>query len=481
MKNLSTLPKIHFRYTTADQRKMLFKLVKEDGLTVKAACRKCHVGEATYFYWLPRFLSAGNSGVEQFKSTAPKNPGNKKSEFIVNRVLELKTKNPKMGKLSIANEINKEHNWEKIISPYTVMQILRKANLMETVKKKKLVQLVKHAELPQQAVNIDFCFVKSEHLPNQVIPAVSGSCGRLKDPSPPKSEAQWPGQVFNNVESTFAAATDKYVQQKNQPKEDEEPTIYNELQTTAVQKKELNQKQESLRIQRRKIRVQRRFETLDYKENKKNIRVQRQTHKNLSRTDKRADKEEMKKKKQLWKAAKEHQLIIREKRKQEDALWRLDRQKIIQQKIQLPDTKWFAILIMIDNCTRKSISLPLFIDGVHTTAQATAQALQQALPIIEYLISDRGVHFKNQYVAKLAQELGFKQVFVGPHRPQTNGIAERFVRTLKEWLLDKTWTNEQEINLLLQQFKTHYNDRPHQAKELNGLSPLEYERRKLRA
>ncbi len=132
----------------------------------------------------------------------------------------------------------------------------------------------------------------------------------------------------------------------------------------------------------------------------------------------------------------------------------------------------------MDNCTRKSIDIPLFTSGVNTCGKETADELKKALvkiaPLLKFLISDRGVHFKNKDLADLAKQLGFKQVFVGPYRPQTNGIAERFVRTLKEWLLDKSWTTEQELLKLLKKFRIYYNDRPHQAKELDGLSPNEY-------
>ncbi len=61
--------------------------------------------------------------------------------------------------------------------------------------------------------------------------------------------------------------------------------------------------------------------------------------------------------------------------------------------------------------------------------------------------------------------------------PQSNGIAERFVRTLKGWLKDKFWENEQELATLLEQFLEEYNDRPHQGLPISGLSPNEFEKR----
>jgi len=40
-------------------------------------------------------------------------------------------------------------------------------------------------------------------------------------------------------------------------------------------------------------------------------------------------------------------------------------------------------------------------------------------------------------------------------------VLERFVRSLKEWLADKSWQDDQELAALLQQFLDEYNDRPH--------------------
>jgi transposase InsO family protein len=51
------------------------------------------------------------------------------------------------------------------------------------------------------------------------------------------------------------------------------------------------------------------------------------------------------------------------------------------------------------------------------------------------------------------------------------------VLTLKEWLEDKSWRDDQELAELLQQFLDEYNDRPHQGLAIPGLSPNEFAKR----
>jgi transposase InsO family protein len=65
----------------------------------------------------------------------------------------------------------------------------------------------------------------------------------------------------------------------------------------------------------------------------------------------------------------------------------------------------------------------------------------------------------------------FIHVLIARQRPQSNGIAERFVRTLKEWLKDKAWRDDQELAKLIEQFLDEYNDRPHQAWPFRGYRP----------
>jgi transposase InsO family protein len=69
--------------------------------------------------------------------------------------------------------------------------------------------------------------------------------------------------------------------------------------------------------------------------------------------------------------------------------------------------------------------------------------------------------------------LGITHRYTRPYRPQTNGKAERFWRTLEEDLLFETaFDSPEQLKEELLQYLIYYNQhRPHQA--LNGKTPAE--------
>ena len=139
---------------------------------------------------------------------------------------------------------------------------------------------------------------------------------------------------------------------------------------------------------------------------------------------------------------------------------------------------WLAILVVVCNGTRRCLGVPLFTAGVHVTAEMIVAALRILCPPeLQFIISDNGAQFIAEAFAQFVKEQELVHVRIAPRRPCTNGIAERFVRTLKEWLESHSWNNAEELAALLIQFIEFYNDRPHQGAELHGLSPNEFARR----
>jgi transposase InsO family protein len=180
-----------------------------------------------------------------------------------------------------------------------------------------------------------------------------------------------------------------------------------------------------------------------------------------------------------WRELIAQRQALLKQRKQEDAQWRAQHEQLRTQLGQLPrSSAWIAVLVITDNCTRQCLGVPVFVAGAKVTAEMVVAALRSLLPSeLQFLITDRGVHFTAQVFEQLAREEQFIHVLIARHRPESNGIAERFVRTLKEWLADKSWSTDQELASLLEQFRSEYNDRPHQGIAIPGLSPNEFAER----
>jgi transposase InsO family protein len=182
---------------------------------------------------------------------------------------------------------------------------------------------------------------------------------------------------------------------------------------------------------------------------------------------------------EAWRTIRQHRRATLRQRAAEDAAWRAARQRIRDQLAPAtPHRDWIAILVLTDNCTRVCYGLPLFTTAAAVTAEQVVDALRQLLPPdLQFLITDRGTHFTANAFAQLASDADFVHVLIARHRPQSNGIAERFVQTLKDWLADQTWTCASQLTSLLAAFLDEYNNRPHQGLGLPGLSPNEFANR----
>ena len=166
-------------------------------------------------------------------------------------------------------------------------------------------------------------------------------------------------------------------------------------------------------------------------------------------------------------------------RRLEDEQWRQRRRHLRELLSAWPPVSlWVAVLVITDNCTRQCLGLPLFVAGPKVTAELVVAALKVLLPPeLQFLITDWGTHFTAKAFRTLMREEEFIHVLIARHRPQSNGIAERFVRTLKEWLAPQAWQSEAELEILLAQFIAEYNDRPHRGLAIPGLSPDEFAHR----
>ena len=69
-----------------------------------------------------------------------------------------------------------------------------------------------------------------------------------------------------------------------------------------------------------------------------------------------------------------------------------------------------------------------------STSQATVEGLRRlfaAYGLPQQLVSDNGLQFTAAEFAVFLRKNGVKYIYSSPYHPSTNGLAERFVRTLK--------------------------------------------------
>jgi transposase InsO family protein len=352
-------------------------------------------------------------------------------------------------------------------------------------KKKVNATASRTAAEPEQTINVDLCFVPAKHEVREKIPAVSGSSGRLVVARPKEEkEREWPGRVFEDEELSYEEAMLKFVAASLAKEEGPElPQEERQGETEEISAKAsrqlLKKEEKQLQNERRQGREQRKMEDMAWQAVRKMRKEQQQAYRSLNKTERREQRQVKQAQDEQWHTIRQQRRDSLEKRGQEDIEWRQKRNILRERLSGLPVvTCWIAILVIVDNCTRQCLGLPLFGAGPKVTAAMVVAALRVLLPPdLQFLISDRGTHFKADDFKMLMLSEEFIHVFIARHRPQSNGIAERFVRTLKEWLAAKSWSDDQQLAPLLSQFLDEYNDRPHQGLPIPGLSPNEFANR----
>ena len=157
---------VYFRPTTSDQRRLLFDTADQLE-NVSAAARRAHVGRGTYYYWQPRYETAGVDGLLTVRSRAPHRTRLAPvSAELQTEVLTYHQTHPGEGCRSIANALRQAHHWEKVIGHSKVNELVAAAHSTMPVAAPASVPgstRVVHAPQPDQTVNIDLCVVPQTH------------------------------------------------------------------------------------------------------------------------------------------------------------------------------------------------------------------------------------------------------------------------------------------------------------------------------
>jgi transposase InsO family protein len=124
---------------------------------------------------------------------------------------------------------------------------------------------------------------------------------------------------------------------------------------------------------------------------------------------------------------------------------------------------WEYVHIAIDDCTRLAY-VEVLADEKASTAigflgRATAFFARHGISV-ERLITDNGSAYRSTVHALACRALGIRHLRTRPYRPQTNGKAERFIRTLLSgWAYGALYRNSAERAAALDGWIDYYNHR----------------------
>jgi transposase InsO family protein len=136
---------------------------------------------------------------------------------------------------------------------------------------------------------------------------------------------------------------------------------------------------------------------------------------------------------------------------------------------------WNRVHVAIDDHTRLAYAEELPDESPATTAAFLHRAWRFYAGhgiTVERVLTDNGGCYRSGAFAEACDELGLGHRFTRPYRPQTNGKAERMVRTLLgEWAYARPFADTADRIALLPQFLDFYNRRrPHWS--LAGQPPM---------
>jgi transposase InsO family protein len=122
---------------------------------------------------------------------------------------------------------------------------------------------------------------------------------------------------------------------------------------------------------------------------------------------------------------------------------------------------WECVHIAIDDCTRLAYAEVLADEKAGTAVGflRRARAFYRRHGIeIEQLLTDNGSAYVSFAHAAACRALGIRHLRTRPYRPQTNGKAERFIRTmLNGWAYGAIYRNSTERTRALDGWLWHYN------------------------
>jgi len=129
---------------------------------------------------------------------------------------------------------------------------------------------------------------------------------------------------------------------------------------------------------------------------------------------------------------------------------------------------WEYVHVAVDDYSRLAYAEVLLDERASTAAAFLRRAIayyRRHGISVQRILTDNGSCYRGVVHAVACRQLGIKHLRTRPYRPQTNGKAERFIRTLiNGWAYGAIYRSSQERTRALDGWLWHYNHRrPHAA------------------
>lgn len=136
---------------------------------------------------------------------------------------------------------------------------------------------------------------------------------------------------------------------------------------------------------------------------------------------------------------------------------------------------WEFLHVCVDDATRVAYAEVLPDERATTATGFVQRAIAwfgERDVLVERVMTDNGSCYRSHHFRRTLAAEGIRHVYTRPYRPQTNGKAERFIRTAKNgWAYKRAYKNSAIRTLMLPRFLNRYNRRrPHRG--IGNVTPL---------
>lgn len=127
---------------------------------------------------------------------------------------------------------------------------------------------------------------------------------------------------------------------------------------------------------------------------------------------------------------------------------------------------WEFAHVAVDDHSRVAYADVLYNEGRDTCTEfliSTVEFFRKHGVVIQRVMTDNGPGYRSRRFNRVCRQFGIRHIYTKPYSPQTNGKAERFIRTLKErWAYKRCYRSSARRTRALQPWLNHYNHhRPH--------------------